>query len=406
LNPEDFGTTGRNNVGGCVLDGKFNETRISLDGSGSTPDGCLKRYFQQNSNTMQGTSSMVVYSEDLMLSLIALNPETRQPWTDYDSFRFALENMPHNSIHVAVGSFSDGTWYGEPGTMSVVSQSSMDPIFFLHHNNIERYFKYWQKQNKNLASTYNGARNYPPASTNNIGAQLTNVLPSFNLRVGEGLKFEVGDFCYTFQPYSKSLLASPNVWSKNGHLLKKREDGNETTTAETAAPVPVKEAPKDVQQILEILSAATNSVNTTEILNAVSNSTTLSITTTTTATTTTGSESGSGSTGSGGNADANANTAATKVIEELVEKPPAPRYQPAPIDERFLRLMGMSNQQIEKVRAHEENIKVQQEKLNELTDKVLKEYFEVDNYEDSGFLVTSAAKKLALGMMVTEAVQG
>ncbi|KAH9250017.1 hypothetical protein BASA83_001070 [Batrachochytrium salamandrivorans] len=66
----------------------------------------------------------------------------------YTAFRVALEDHPHNLIHAAVG-----------GDMSGTSTSTNDPIFFLHHRNLDRLWAVWQQQHPNLASTYGGNRN-------------------------------------------------------------------------------------------------------------------------------------------------------------------------------------------------------------------------------------------------------
>ncbi|KAJ2994953.1 hypothetical protein HDV02_001182, partial [Globomyces sp. JEL0801] len=63
----------------------------------------------------------------------------------YDEFRRNLEGMPHNSVHNAIG-----------GEMRGTSTSVNDPIFFLHHRNVDRLWYVWQTQNKALANTYGG----------------------------------------------------------------------------------------------------------------------------------------------------------------------------------------------------------------------------------------------------------
>ncbi|HEY0155871.1 MAG TPA: tyrosinase family protein [Thermoanaerobaculia bacterium] len=46
-----------------------------------------------------------------------------------------LEQRPHNEVHVAIGG-----WMGDPNT------AAQDPIFWLHHANIDRYWNVWLKQ--------------------------------------------------------------------------------------------------------------------------------------------------------------------------------------------------------------------------------------------------------------------
>jgi hypothetical protein len=64
----------------------------------------------------------------------------------------ALET-PHNSIHDVIG--------GEGGNMSDISISAFDPIFWLHHCNMDRFFYQWIH---NTAKHYN--RDYSAFITN------------------------------------------------------------------------------------------------------------------------------------------------------------------------------------------------------------------------------------------------
>jgi len=53
----------------------------------------------------------------------------------------ALEQTPHNGIHVLLGGSSDGAC-GQ-GLMSDPSCAALDPIFWLHHSNIDRLWNRW-----------------------------------------------------------------------------------------------------------------------------------------------------------------------------------------------------------------------------------------------------------------------
>ena len=55
-----------------------------------------------------------------------------------------LENRPHNNVHVAIGG-----WMGDPRT------AAQDPIFWLHHANIDRYWNVWLKQGGGRADPTN-----------------------------------------------------------------------------------------------------------------------------------------------------------------------------------------------------------------------------------------------------------
>ncbi|KAJ3053164.1 hypothetical protein HK097_004896 [Rhizophlyctis rosea] len=65
----------------------------------------------------------------------------------FDELRHALEDHPHNNVHAAVG-----------GDLADPRTSTNDPVFFLHHNNIERWWRNWQKEKPDLAHDYSGNR--------------------------------------------------------------------------------------------------------------------------------------------------------------------------------------------------------------------------------------------------------
>jgi tyrosinase len=61
-----------------------------------------------------------------------------------------LENDPHNLAHVYIG---EGSANGQiPGLMSVPSLAALDPIFYLHHANIDRLWAGWNTANPNPAA--------------------------------------------------------------------------------------------------------------------------------------------------------------------------------------------------------------------------------------------------------------
>jgi hypothetical protein len=52
--------------------------------------------------------------------------------------RGALERMPHNAVHVVVG--------GDDGWMTDPDRAALDPIFWLHHCNVDRLWEVWLAQ--------------------------------------------------------------------------------------------------------------------------------------------------------------------------------------------------------------------------------------------------------------------
>src|SRR5262249_30195182 len=66
-------------------------------------------------------------------------------WTDCMAFTGALEDGPHNVVH---------NWVG--GAMADPTISPEDPIFWLHHGNIDRIWSLWEKQNPGQMSPATG----------------------------------------------------------------------------------------------------------------------------------------------------------------------------------------------------------------------------------------------------------
>lgn len=63
--------------------------------------------------------------------------------TGYTAFRSRLESGPHGAVHcsVAVGGCPNGLMGGQ-------ASAALDPIFYLHHSNIDRLYECWLKVNE------------------------------------------------------------------------------------------------------------------------------------------------------------------------------------------------------------------------------------------------------------------
>ncbi|KAJ3409481.1 hypothetical protein HDV05_004425 [Chytridiales sp. JEL 0842] len=351
LSPDAFGTTGRNNPNGCVTDGRFRAE--------NTDGQCLQRYFKQDGGHVRGGAQ--IYSEDFMYALM-LNTT----YGNFEAFRSTLESVPHGSIHQFVGYFQTDADDSPFGTMVSISTSTKDPTFWLHHNNLDRWFKYRQKLYPAQAMQYDGTRNYPARFNGNarpdLPAALTNIMPGFNVEVRVGMSLEIGDFCYKFQPSKNALQVVTPAF--NGVLLRKRQEaGNGTTTSPSGGvngtavvittpqdPVPAvtKPPPEKVKSVLDRIDTATNSVET----------------------------------------DVNP--------QKHFERPP-PRDLPAPLDERFIKAMGHDVAAFRKMEA--EALKNLLRVRNE-TDKVLEKYFGT-TFNETNYVVNAAATKLAVAHIVT-----
>jgi len=89
-------------------------------------------------------SQPVVTNADMVLGGADLTNSIYQVFslsTDYNSFSNTADGVnslesPHGTVHVTVG--------GENGHMSMVPLAAFDPIFWLHHANVDRLFALWQ----------------------------------------------------------------------------------------------------------------------------------------------------------------------------------------------------------------------------------------------------------------------
>jgi tyrosinase len=78
-----------------------------------------------------------------------------------------LENNPHNLVHVYVGNISADQQ--TPGLMSDPGLAALDPIFYLHHSNIDRMWAVWNGNPKNTNPQQASWQNGPAASAAHPG---------------------------------------------------------------------------------------------------------------------------------------------------------------------------------------------------------------------------------------------
>jgi tyrosinase len=75
-------------------------------------------------------------------------------WSHVGATVGTLERTPHGGVHVGVGGVLAS---GEPGWMSTFETAARDPIFWLHHSNIDRLWEAWLALGDNRANP-TGAR--------------------------------------------------------------------------------------------------------------------------------------------------------------------------------------------------------------------------------------------------------
>ncbi|KAH6599563.1 hypothetical protein BASA50_002905 [Batrachochytrium salamandrivorans] len=143
---------------------------------------CLARAFR---NSLGNIASF--FTPESIFVLININ-------TSYSAFRTRLESGPHNNVHGGIGR-----------TMADPRVSANDPIFMMHHSNVDRLWYMWQLKNPSLANTYEGTLpSSAPARTRDMLPLFnTSRLPDYN--VSMMLNTRSGSpLCYT---YSNSVRA-------------------------------------------------------------------------------------------------------------------------------------------------------------------------------------------------------
>lgn len=145
---------------GCV-------TFTQLSGSLSDNNGCVTRNSRWSAfQTTAQVNSFIVNS------------------ANYNSFSRALENGVHNQVHVAVG--------GNMGTF----RSPIDPLFFLHHCNIDRIWAQWQSRNFNTRITTDYGWRAPLSPFGTRYESLTSFLPNYNVQVRDVM--DISRLCYRY----------------------------------------------------------------------------------------------------------------------------------------------------------------------------------------------------------------
>lgn len=131
FSPSYFGGDG--GAGNCVTDGAFASPGWSV--TPSAGGGCLQRDF----DFMPTTATTA--------DLNTLVGTTCPSAADYDCFRDGIEHAPgtHDHVHCIVNGHMCST------------ASTNDPLFFLHHCNIDRWWAVWQAQSAAHEAAYDGS---------------------------------------------------------------------------------------------------------------------------------------------------------------------------------------------------------------------------------------------------------
>ncbi|KAF7856954.1 hypothetical protein EAF04_009714 [Stromatinia cepivora] len=163
------------NYGRCVDSGPFADLVVQYE-DGYTLPHCLTRAFAEEGFHGYSSSDVQNTTLEAILNIV-----------DYEDFYEAVESGPHDTIpNMVRGDF----W---------ILTAPNDPIFFLHHANLDRLWWLWQQRNLTVRlSEYTG----PARNGSAEEASLTNVLPMVGFagdtKVADVIDTSKGLLCYSY----------------------------------------------------------------------------------------------------------------------------------------------------------------------------------------------------------------
>jgi hypothetical protein len=110
--------------------------------------------------------------------------------TDAAAFYASMEDTPHGAVHVAVG--------GTTGFMRAFGTAALDPIFWLHHCNIDRMWAEWVRQghrNINTSDFMDTSYTFFDEDGNTVSLKVSEILDTasgLDYRYDDGLAIEAG----------------------------------------------------------------------------------------------------------------------------------------------------------------------------------------------------------------------
>ena len=152
LRANTFGTADGIDGSGCVTNGV-----ASFPGWAVTDGTCLRR--------ANGQSGWWGFTDEASMAALIIGDSS------FNAFRPALEGNPHVAPHV---------WIGSPGGHMGSSPSPEDPLFFVHHANVDRMWALWQDYHGHdtaAAAAHYSAHKDPGNPTLLTTLQLTSVMP-------------------------------------------------------------------------------------------------------------------------------------------------------------------------------------------------------------------------------------
>jgi hypothetical protein len=201
----------------CVTDGPFTKLKLAYK-SNDTHSHCLERdFYPAIPQANPPLQEMLGWGYNPTV-IAGVNSNT-----DFLSFHSALEGGPHNIVHAGIGgSYGDMGPLTSPNGMFITpclpilsffaefrhvgvwnvedlarSNEFLDPIFFLHHTQVDRLWWLWQQVSpSNRTNDYAG--NLPDGSA----ASLTDLMPMMGLAsdrmVSAFMSTQTTDLCYKY----------------------------------------------------------------------------------------------------------------------------------------------------------------------------------------------------------------
>ncbi|MBP7242386.1 tyrosinase family protein [Amaricoccus sp.] len=129
------------------------------------------------------------------ISSSARSADNAMATSSYNTFRNRLESTPHGSVHCALSVSGCPSGY-----MGSVSAAALDPIFWLHHANIDRLYDCWTRSGTNTrlptGSILNVSYSFPSATGQVV-----------SMRVRDGLTPTQLGYNYTTASYCSGVIA-------------------------------------------------------------------------------------------------------------------------------------------------------------------------------------------------------
>ncbi|KAJ1833910.1 hypothetical protein IWW55_006436 [Coemansia sp. RSA 2706] len=200
-NPAGSSVLGDNYFGGngdpandnCVTTGVAGSWKLTF------PDvHCLRRVYGE------GQSINTWYSPEFMTSVL-------QKATTYADLRAGLENTIHGLPHLSLG--------GDMNTM----HSPFDPVFWLHHANIDRMFAQWQAVDPDTR-TYA----YDGTDINGKTVALDDYITSTTTHVYEVMRLGYGNMCFTYDTIKAAGSADNNSLRRRQKCIVRPSKATET----------------------------------------------------------------------------------------------------------------------------------------------------------------------------------